>query len=102
MVKITRLTIKGVGVGKGPMEMSNQVGEIVASADGVIRTGFDFINRIFLGVGIQIAHDDEVGVAATGWIGGKPVYQGFCGGAAGLATIALTVAQIRVADIITG
>ena len=71
--------------------MRDQVGEIVACAGDIIRTGFDFVDRIFLGIGVQIAHDDEVGVAAAGRVGGEPVHQGFRRGAAGLAAVALTV-----------
>ena len=101
MVEITSLPIEGVRVGIGAVEVRDEVGEIVAGSSGIIGTGLDLINRIFLGIGVQIAHDEEVGVAATGWVGGKPIHQGFCGGSAGLAAIALTITKIRVADIVT-
>ena len=83
------------------LEVRDQVGEIVACSSEVIGTGFDLINSIFLGIGVQIAHDDEVRVATAGRVGGEPIHQGFRRGAAGLAAIALTVAKVRVAHIIT-
>ena len=61
--------------------MSDQVGEIVAGAGGVIGAGLDLIDRIFHGIGVQVAHDQEVGVAAAGRVGGQPVHQGLCAAA---------------------
>src|SRR4030095_14520770 len=49
----------------------------------------------------QVPDDEEVRVAAAGWIGGEPVDKGLSRGPASLATISLTIAKIRVSNIIT-
>ena len=67
----------------------------------VARAGDD-ANRIFHRVGIQIAHDEEVAVAAAGGVRGQPVDQRRGGVGARDVAVALPVAQIRVAHVGTG
>src|SRR5574341_1183294 len=75
MVKISRLPIEYVGVGIGPLEVRNQVGVIVARAGGVVRTSLDSVNRVLLGVRVQVPHDQEVRVAAASRVGRQPVHR---------------------------
>lgn len=59
--------------------VEKQMSSLLASADSSKSpsplAGPDRVDRVFLGVGVQIAHDQEVRVAAGGWIGGQPVDQ---------------------------
>ena len=79
VIEIPGLPVERIRVGVGALELADQVGVIIARTRGVIRTGFDRVDRIFLSVGVQVAHDQEVRVAAAGRVGGEPVYQRLCG-----------------------
>ena len=74
MIEITSLSIEGVGVGILVLEVVDQVGVIIARAGGIIGARQDLSDRIFHGIGVQVAHDDKVRVAAASWIGGEPVH----------------------------
>src|SRR5215207_666786 len=97
MVQITSLSIESIGVGVGSLELCNEIREIITCTNNIIGAGFDLIDCIFHGVGVQVAHDDEIGIAAASWICGKPIDQCFCRGSACLAAVALTIIKIRVA-----
>src|SRR5215207_3215080 len=102
MIEVTRLPVKRIGVRKGAMILSDEVDEVIACSNGIIGTSLDLINGVFLGVRVQVTHDQEVRVATTCRIGGKPVDQGLCCSSTSLAAIALSITEIRVANIGTG
>ncbi len=100
MVEITGLPIERVRVSIGALEVGDQVGVVVGCASDVIRTGFDGVDGIFHCVGVEVAHDDEVRIAAAGGIGCQPIDQSLgCQGTRS-AAVALAVTQIRVANVI--
>ena len=91
VIEITSLPIEGVRVCKRTVEVCDEVGEIIGGSDSIIRASLDLIDRVFHGIGVQVTYDEEVRVAAACWVGGKPIDQGFCRVASGLATISLTI-----------
>ena len=100
MIEVAGLPIEGVRVGvmRPGSERSDWCNHRLCRR--VVGTGFDRVDRIFLGIGVQVAHDQEVGVAAAGRVGGKPVDQGLRGGLR-VGCSSLAVAEIRITDIDT-
>ena len=80
------LPFENVGIG---------VGQAVALI-GVACTRDDG-NRVFHRVGIEIAHNEEVCVAAAGGVCGKPVDQRGGGVGAGDVAVALSVSRVGIA-----
>jgi hypothetical protein len=78
VIQLPHLAIEHVCVCVLPEISGHQVGVIVGRAGDVIGTGDGRNDRIFLGVGIQVADDQNVGVIAAGGIGGQPVDQRLC------------------------
>ena len=92
MIQIAKETVKGVGIGIVAQELVDQIG---------VAAILERRDRIFLGISIEITDDQEVGVAAAGRIGRQPVDErGGCFGA-GDVTVALAVAGVGIADIVT-
>src|SRR6266536_4432652 len=52
MVEVASLPIECIGVSVGTMEVLDEVCVIVSGTSGVIGTGFDRINGLFLGIGV--------------------------------------------------
>src|SRR5215213_3420990 len=102
MIEVTCLPVKRIGVRKGAMILSDEVDEVIACSNGIIGTSLDLINGVFLGIRVQVTHDQEVRVATTCRICGKPVNQGLCCSSTSLAAIALSITEIRVTNIGTG
>ena len=91
VVEIAGLPIIDVRVGVGPDEGLDQV--------GVARV-FDGGDGVFQSIRVQVADDEEVGVAAAGGVCRQPIDQRSGGVGAGLATVALAIAHVRVSHVI--
>src|SRR5215212_3267409 len=79
MIKITCLPVKRIRVGKRTMIVKDQVGKVVACSGGVIGTSFNGSDGSFLGIRVEVAHDEEVGVTTAGWVCCQPIDQCLCG-----------------------
>ena len=75
MVEIARLPIERVRVGVRPQEVRDEVGVVVSRAGGVVGTRLDGVDRVLHRVRVEVAQDQEVGIAAPGRIGREPVHE---------------------------
>ena len=100
MVEVAGLPVEDVRVGVGAQVLRDQVRVVVAGAGRVVGAGPDRVDRILLRVRVQVADDQEVGVAAAGRVGREPVDQRLGGGLAREVAVALAVAGVGIADVV--
>src|SRR5215213_8259855 len=79
MIKVSGLSIKCIGVCKWTVVIKDQVGEVIACSGGVIGTSFNCRDGSFLGIRVEVTHNQEVGVATSGWVCCQPIDQCLCG-----------------------
>jgi hypothetical protein len=89
MIEVAELPVKDITVGTWAAKLRYQIG--VAS----ILQGN---NRVFPGIGIQVADNEHVSVAAAGGIGRQPVGQGLSSQRARAVAVALTRGGIVIAS----
>src|SRR5215216_2433232 len=96
MVEVAGLSIKGIRVSIWSVEMRDKVGVIIARPSSIIGALLNCRDRIFHGIGVQVTHDQEIGVTAAGRIRCYPIHQGPRGIGASAITVTLSIASIRV------
>jgi hypothetical protein len=102
MVEAAGLSVEDEAVGAGADEPMHEVLVVVGGSRDVVGAGLDRAHRILEAVAVQIADDQDVGVAASGRIRREPVDESL--GTARPRPIAapLSIALIAIPDVVAG
>src|SRR5215203_3731804 len=100
VVEVARHPVEHVRVRVWAEVAGDEVRPVVPGAGGVVGAALDRADRVLLRVRVEVAHDQEVRVAAAGRVGLQPVDERLCRLAACAVAVALAVARVRVADVV--
>jgi hypothetical protein len=101
LIEIPGLSVEHVGVRKASLVVIDEVRVVVDGSRSIVGADLDGRDGIFARVRIQIADDQEVGVAARRGIGRDPVDESSGGSLAGDVAVPLSIPHIRIADVLT-
>ena len=75
IVEIAELAVEQVAVRPLALELQQEIGEVITGAGDVVGSRGQGVDRVFLVIGVQVADDEEIRVAASCRVGGEPVGQ---------------------------
>jgi hypothetical protein len=91
VVEVAELAVEHERVGELALERAHEVG---------VSAGQERVDRVFLVVGVEVAVDEKVVVAAAGGIAGQPVDERLGGGCAREVAVARAVSRVGLADVV--